>query len=113
MEQSSTDPIQYPTVNLGGKKVEVKFRCGDIIRLKKTYGVELEKVDLKGADAIERAMILLAVGVHHAMPDVTPDSVADLVDLSQLKGISEAIAESIKKALPPQETGATNPPSIQ
>jgi hypothetical protein len=97
MEQP--DPIHYPTVDIDGAKVEVKFRCGDIIRMKKANIDIGDKTALKGADAIERMLTFLQYGLSHAMT-ITVDSLADKIDLAQLPVYTLAVNEALKKVSP-------------
>ncbi len=93
------DPILYPTVQIDGKPVEVKFRCGDILRMKKA-GVDIFEVStLKGAAAVERMLTLLQYGIAHHM-NKTVDELADAIDLGNLAVYSLAVTESIKKVSP-------------
>lgn len=93
------DPIQYPTVLIDGTPIEVKFRCGDIIRLKKE-GVDIGNLtEVKGVDAMQRTLTFLQHGIAHQMKK-TVDELADAVDLAQLPVIANAINEALKKASP-------------
>jgi hypothetical protein len=93
------DPIHYPTVLIDGKQVEVKFRCGDILRMKKA-GVDIfEAAKLKGAEAVERMLTLLQYGVAHQMQK-TVEELADGIDLGNLAIYSLAVTEAIKKVSP-------------
>lgn len=93
------DPIHYPTVKIDGQDVEVKFRCGDIIRMKKA-GIDIgDTTPVKGADAMERTLTFLQHGIAHQMKK-TVEELADAVNLSDLPVIALAVTESIKKVSP-------------
>lgn len=93
------DPIQYPTVKIDGIDVEVKFRCGDIIRMKKN-GLDIgDTTPVKGAEAMERTLTFLQHGIAHQMKK-TVDELADAVNLADLPVIALAVTESIKKVSP-------------
>lgn len=99
----NTDPIQYPKILLDGESVEVKFRCGDLIRLKKD-GVDIGAMgEVKGVDAIERTLKLLSAGIAHHVKKSTED-LADLVDLVDFPKVAAAINEALKKATPQATT---------
>lgn len=95
----NTDPIQYSTVLIDGQPVEVKFRCGDIIRLKKE-GVDIGDLkEVKGVEAMSRTLTFLQHGIAHQMKK-TVDELADAVDLAQLPVVAQAINDALKKASP-------------
>lgn len=95
-----TDPIQYPTIQLGNEIFVVKFRVGDIIRLKKEHQIELgEMTTLKGAEAFEQMLILLQAGIAHQAKK-TVDELADLVDLAEFPVYTDAVTQALKKASP-------------
>jgi hypothetical protein len=95
------DPISYPKLTIDGQEVEVKFRIGDLIRLKKDAGVDLldssASNQKKGTDLLEYSMMLLSHGIAHSMKK-TAEELYDCFDLSQLPDISNAIRESLEKA---------------
>lgn len=96
------DPVEYPKVQVGAELVEVRFTCGSIIRLKKEQGIDLEelaKQTVKGADAIERTVKLLAAGIAHSVK-MTTEELADKIDLRELPVYAAAINEALKKAAP-------------
>lgn len=101
-----TDPIKYPTVVIDGTPVEVKFRCGDIIRLKKE-GVDIGDLKpVQGVDAMQRTLTFLQHGIAHQMKK-TVEELADSVDLANLPTIANAINEALKKASPQATTTQT------
>jgi len=117
------DPISYPKIEIGGDTVEVKFRAGDIIRLKK-LGVDIGNLEaVRGADAIERASKLIAAGISHAKGvknsdqlEALANEIADELDLPAFKAAGDAVNESLKKAFPQAVNGsapADNPPIVQ
>lgn len=96
----TADPIQYPTVNLGGQVVEVKFRVGDIIRLKKEHQIDItEKREMKGVEAFEHIVVMLQAGIAHKIQKST-DEIADLIDLADLSSVTDAITGAMGKAFP-------------
>lgn len=94
------DPISYPTVKINGQEVELKFRCGDVIRMKKA-GIDFFSLGeaRKGVDAVEFLLNLLSHCVAHKM-DVTAEQLGNMIDYSpeQMHLIDIAIGEAIKKA---------------
>lgn len=98
--ENVADPIQYPTLTLGAETFEVRFRCGDIIRLKKDHGIDIGEVkQLKGSDALEYTLLLLSAGIAHQAKK-TVEELADMVDLAELPKVSAALTEALKKASP-------------
>lgn len=99
MDTTATDPVEYPTVKFNdGTQVEVKFRCGDIIRLKKDHQIDLgEQVKLDWTDSMQRSLTILSAGIAHQVKK-TADELADLVDWANLGNVSIAINDAIKKA---------------
>lgn len=99
MENTVADPIVYPKIHIAGELVEVKFRCGDIIRLQKD-GVDIgEMRQLKGVEAMQQTLKMLSAGIAHQTKK-TADELADLIDLAELPAIANAIGEALKKASP-------------
>src|SRR5579885_260209 len=94
----SMDPIQYPTVEINGEEMELKFRCGDVLRLKREG---LDFADMVPKDGqqptwdqtMERTFKMLAAGLAHTGKGLTSEQLADLVDLGQLREIGGAINE--------------------
>jgi hypothetical protein len=111
------DPVTYPTVTLDGKSYEVKFRCGDILRLKKDKDIDLLggiTEQLKGADAMNRTLELLASGLAHTQAGFTAEQLADMVDLAQLKTVAETVTAALLKAVPQPTPGTPGKsPAIQ
>ncbi len=96
-EPQAVDPIQYPTVLIDGVSVAVKFRVGDILRLRKN-GIDIGAMtEIKGVDAFERTIALLQAGISHTMKK-TVEELADLVDLADFPRIVEAINGAFLKA---------------
>lgn len=109
MENIASDPIEYPTVLIDGKPVEVKFRCGDIIRLKRDHGIDIAEVkELKGADALEHTLKMLSAGISHKVQK-SSDELMDLVDLADFMKIADAVTGAIKKAFPQAKTTEAKP----
>lgn len=109
--------MQYPTVTLEGKAYEVKFRCGDILRLKKDKQIDLLggiTETLKGADAMNRTLELLASGLAHTQAGFTAEQLADMVDLAELKTVAETVTAALLKAVPQVKPGTPEPkPAVQ
>lgn len=60
------DPNLNPTLKIGGKVLEVIFRHGDIIRLRKNHQIDVtEPKTVSNAEAFERMVILLNAGLGH------------------------------------------------
>lgn len=96
------DPVEYPKVQIGEQLVEVRYTCDSIIRLKKEHEIDLEdiaKQTVKGADAIERTVKLLAAGIAHSVK-LNLGELADLMELRDLPRYAAAINEALKKAAP-------------
>ena len=110
------DPVQYPTVTLEGKTYEVKFRCGDILRLKKDKQIDLLggiTETLKGSDAMSRTLELLAAGLSHTQAGFTADQLADMVDLAELKTVAETVTAALLKAVPQAKPEKPLKPALQ
>lgn len=113
MENQQPDPVIYPTVVIDGKPIEVKFRCGDIIRLKKVHQIEIEKLDTGNlASNLEQSLTILSAGISHAITKTT-DELADAIDFTDFKDIAAAIGESLKKAIPQTKTVPTAKKNLQ
>ena len=96
MEQP--DPITYPTVRIDGQDVEVKFRCGDLIRMKKS-GLDLNEAKAAIEEQMEKALTVLSFGIAHTGLKITPEELADKIDLSAFGNVSVAINQAISKAM--------------
>lgn len=102
------DPIQYPTVVIDGQPVAVKFRCGDIIRLKEA-GIDIgDMKEVKGIEAMRRTLTFLQHGIAHQVKK-TVEELSDAVDLASLPAIGNAINEALKKASPQPPATETKP----
>lgn len=110
MDTSQHDPIDYPQITFNdGTIVEVKFRVGDIVRLKKQHEIDLsQKVDLDWINQMERTLTILAAGISHQVTKST-EELADLVDYANFFAVSTAIADAIKKAIPQNVTDQAKP----
>ncbi len=90
------DPVQYPVIELAGTTYEVKFRAGDVIRLKK-QGIDIgENVTLRGAEAVERTLILLQAAVSH-QAKLSIEELQDMVDWARVPEVNLCITEAISK----------------
>lgn len=98
MEQANLDPNEYPKINLGGTDYEVKFRCSDILKLKKEQNIDLlVQAELKGTDVVERLLLTLSVGLRHAK-EFTVEQLADMVDLGDIQRIANIISQAVNPA---------------
>ena len=99
---ATPDPIEYPRITLCGEIFEVKFRSGDIIRLKKDNKIdlfEMGKEKLTGIDALERTLVLFQAGISHQATK-TIEEIGNIVDLADVPLVAEAINRAISKASP-------------
>ena len=95
----SVDPVKRPTVKLGAKEYEVKFRLSDLSELWKTHQIDLFiPSELKGIQAVERVAIVLAAGIAHTGEGLTPDQIMEHIELGELPVFALAIVEAQKKA---------------
>lgn len=99
------DPITYPTVTIGSQPLTLKFRLKDLFDLK-ARGIDVfitPDPPLKGLDALERTLKILAAGLSEAAAkagivggvnweDLTPE-----FDMTQLAALSETIAAAMGK----------------
>jgi hypothetical protein len=93
------EPVQYPTVNVGGTEYPLKFRKSDIVRL------QHEGVDLLNPDQFkDRSQVLwrlshmIAAGISHHT-ELTWEQVVNGVDWGDLAAISRATSEAMGKVL--------------
>lgn len=92
------DPTQYPVISIDGKDYELKFRCSDVIELKKKHGLDLFALPpVTGVDVIERSMKLLSAAIAH-QTDLSYEALSSLIDLGRVKEVDVLIGASIKKA---------------
>jgi hypothetical protein len=93
-----TDPVVYPKIQIGSENVEVKFTCGDIIKLTKD-GVDITQFAGATLDVtMERAFKLLSVGISRSIQK-TPEDLANEIDLSRFGEVTAAVAGAISKAM--------------
>ncbi len=93
-----TDPVVYPKIQIGSVEVEVKFTCGDIIKLAKD-GVDLTQLTAGTLDAsMERAFKLLSVGISRSIQK-TAEELADEIALSRFGEVTSCVAGAISKAM--------------
>ncbi len=110
------DPITYPTITLNdGQTYELKFRVGDIIRLKKDHGIEIGvQMNLKGIEGIDMGLKLLTAALAHKIV-LTPEQAGDLIDMANFPEVMGAITEALgkvsarSKALLPTPADTTAP----
>jgi hypothetical protein len=107
------DPVEYPKITLGGEIFEVKFRSGDVIRLKKDLKIDLFEMGretLTGIDALERTLTLLQAGISHQCTK-TLEEIGNLVDLADVPRVAEAINKAISKAATQATAPQPEPPA--
>jgi hypothetical protein len=96
---AQTDPVKRPTVKLGDKEYEIKFRLSDLSRLNKDHGIDLFlKSDLVGMAAVERVAIVLSAGIAHSGDGLSPEQIMECIELPELPIYALAIVEAQKKA---------------
>ena len=59
----------------------------------------LEALGRVGAGSVKTINRLVWAGLLHADPDLTPDEVIDMVDLSRIEEVGDAVAEAVEHAL--------------
>jgi hypothetical protein len=97
----SLDPIQYPTIAVGDRTLPVRFRISDLFALK-GEGIDVfapPDPPLKGLDALERTLRILAAGLRCSQPDgaMSWESLSEHFDMTQLAALSETIATAMGK----------------
>lgn len=108
---ATPDPLEYPKITLGGETFEVKFRSGDVIRLKKDNSIDLfqmGKETLTGIDALERTLVLFQAGISHQAAK-SIEELGNLIDLADVPAVAEAINRAILKAAPQAKIAAPAP----
>jgi hypothetical protein len=112
METTTISPIEYPKITLDGKSYEVKFRVGDIIRLKKDHGIDISiKLDLKGIEAFSTGIQMLSAGLAHEV-QFSVDQLADMIPLAEFPTVLQAVTQALAKATP-QAVTTPSPTPIQ
>jgi hypothetical protein len=94
----------YPTIEIDGQPVQVIFKLGDVMRLKREHGIDILARDL---DNIERTLTILSVGISHSIK-VTAEELGDMFDFGDIAYVGEIVAEATKKvsleaAIPAQQ----------
>jgi hypothetical protein len=101
MQGNMDQAISYPTIVLGGQEIPIKFRLGDVIRLKKNYSIDVEKLDFGStlAEFADKVSVLLSAAVAHQV-SYSPEQISDMVDMGDMLDLSRKMGEAIKKAIP-------------
>ena len=91
----NTDPVEYPTIMLGGAERQVKFTLSDVIKLHR-QGINLfeNQPSLPMPEMFERAMKMLVIGAH---VDMTWEQAADEIGFNGLKDAMAVLLEGIRK----------------
>lgn len=94
-----TTAVDYPTVTIAGKVYRIRFRAGDIRRLK-AEGIDLmgAQQTLQGAEALKNTLTLFKHGVAWEHPTLKIEDIEDDIDLSDIPVISFACQEAQLKA---------------
>lgn len=116
---ASMDPVQYPTIQLNGQEIALKFRLSDILALAEA-GIDIwqmKAVALNSVDGIRQTVRLLKHAVAHQQPDLTESALAEMIDFGSIAKIDAALGESIKKAASQiaadlQSRAAAIPPTV-
>lgn len=110
------DAFTFPTIELGGKQYEIKFRIGDLKRLQKNHNVDVfagGMEPLKGVEAVDRSLLLLQHGLAHAQ-EFTAEQLSDLIVFQDFPAMIVAVSEALSKVRPqPVATPPTTPAAIQ
>lgn len=104
---TTPDPTNYPKLKVGSEELEVLFRCGDIIRLKKEHKIDALARPPKGDAALdwvhpmdqmdmEQTCQMLAAGLAH-IKKFDPLELADLIPFSDFPLVMQAIIGAILK----------------
>lgn len=108
-------PVQYPTITVDGKPLEVKFRLGDLLRLKKNEEIDLidgaEVLKLKNSEAMVRSLTMLSYGLAH-IGKYTAEQLADSFTLSDISLISDVLTKALS-LVPAQAKTQEAPTPIQ
>ena len=93
------DPISYPTLEISGREVSLKFRQYDVIALSKA-GIDLQNMkplSLLSAAGIEQNLLLLKHAVAHEI-EISVDELSKQFEFGDAARIDLALASAIKKA---------------
>jgi hypothetical protein len=98
---TTTDPVKYPTINLGGKEYELKYRLSDMVNLAKEHQIDLfVKTETIGVAGLERLAKVIAAGLTHTGEGITYEHVLESIDVGEVPIYSLAVIEAQKKASP-------------
>jgi hypothetical protein len=96
------DPKAHPRVTLGGKDYEVKYRVGDIVRLKKEHKIGIAREQIVAAmqdDGFDTVLKLLSAGISHSI-QYTPEQLGDMIDLADFALYTQAVTDALGKVSP-------------
>jgi hypothetical protein len=93
----------YPTIQIEGRQIEVRFKLGDVLRLQKEHGIDILAPDF----GVERTLTILAMGISHEIHK-TPQELGDLFDFGDISYVGEIVSQALKKvsteaAIPAQQ----------
>lgn len=96
----STDPVKRPTVRLGDKDYELKFRLSDLAHLNKDHSIDLAvRAEVQGFAALERLAIIISAGISHVVA-MTPEEVMEHIEVPEIPVYTLAVVEAQKKVSP-------------
>lgn len=101
------DPVAYPKITIGDREFELKFRCSDVIELKKTHNIDIFSLpSIQGVDAIEFRLTMLSMAIKHTA-NLSPADLATMIDFGRISEVDALVGEAIKKAA--AQINATRP----
>lgn len=99
-------PATGVKVKLDRQRV-LRYTFGALVALENETGESFSATaDKLQAGSMAAINLLLWAGLRHEDRSLTPEDVADMVEVDQLTAISEAIAEAVAKAFPEDEGNA-------
>lgn len=101
-----TAPHQTVEIELGGKTRALRLTLHSLVVLKKDLGIDLMKnpqAALEGI-AIEQIEGFLWAFLRHEDPDLTPEQVGEMVDITDIPRIVDKIGELFDIALPDKDS---------
>ena len=101
--------VSYPEIKLGEITYRIKYRAGDVRRLREA-GIDLlgPATAAQGQDALTKTLLMFKHGVAWEHPDPNISEVEDLIDLSEVTVIQIACQEAQLKASA-RASGVTGP----
>jgi hypothetical protein len=100
------DTQTFPTIPVDGVPRPLKFRIGDLLALERDHGLNMldsaaMSASLVGIEQLRRTTLLAWAGLRHTFTTpVTPEQLADQLDLSDLAAVARAVNEALVKASP-------------